>query len=204
MIKYFEIFFLIIFVTILSGQSADEVILKIQNKFSVTEDIKANFTQKINSANQDNTLKLTGTFYFKKENRLRIEIKNRLIVSDGNTIWNLNQNENKLIISSYDSDYTSFSLPQIINNYPNLCDKELIVNTPNKKTVRLVPNDNQLNFQSAEISVNTNSLIEKVIITDFNSMKFIFELTKTQTNIGLSDNLFVYEPEEGVEIVDLR
>ncbi len=147
---------------------------------------------------------MTGTFYFKKENRLRIEIKNRLIVSDGSTIWNLNQNENKLIISSYDSDYTSFSLPQIINIYPNLCDKELIVNTPTRKTVRLVPNNNQLNFQSAEISVNNTSIIEKVIITDFNSMKFIFELSKTQTNIGLSDNLFVYEPEEGVEIVDLR
>lgn len=147
---------------------------------------------------------MTGTFYFKKENRLRIEIKNRLIVSDGNTIWNLNQNENKLIISSYDSDYTSFSLPQIINIYPNFCDKELIVNTSTKKTVRLLPNNNQLNFQSAEISVNNNSIIEKVIITDFNSMRFIFELTKTQTNIGLSDNLFVYEPEEGVEIVDLR
>lgn len=204
MIKYFKILFLVILVTTLSGQSADEVIKKIQTKFSVTEDIKADFTQKIKSTNQDNTIKLEGIFYFKKENKLRIEIKNRLIVSDGNTIWNLDQNENKLIISSYDSDYTSFSLPEIINVYPNLCDKEVILDTPDRTTVRLLPNNNQLNFESAEISVNKKSIIEKVIITDFNSMKFIFELTKTQTNIGLSDNLFSYEPEEGVEIVDLR
>ncbi|MCK5456440.1 MAG: hypothetical protein KAI45_04880, partial [Melioribacteraceae bacterium] len=47
-------------------------------------------------------------------------------------------------------------------------------------------------------------IIEKVEITDFNNMKFIFELDSIKLNTKLSEQLFNFKPTEGVEVIDLR
>lgn len=199
-----KLFLMILFATTLNAQTADEVIQKIQIKFSTVEDIKANFTQKIISALNEAPITLTGKFYFKKENNLRIEVKNRIIISNGNTVWNNNNTMNKVIISNYEGDYTSFSLPEIINSYPRLCEKEIVSNQSGVKVIKLTPNDNQLSFKSALISVNENDIIEKVQITDFNNMEFIFGLDSIELNTKLSGQLFNFKPTEGVEVIDLR
>lgn len=199
-----KLFLMILFATTLNAQTADEVIQKIQIKFSTVEDIKANFTQKIISALNEAPITLTGKFYFKKENNLRIEVKNRIIISNGNTVWNNNNTMNKVIISNYEGDYTSFSLHEIINSYPRLCEKEIVSNQSGVKVIKLTPNDNQLSFKSALISVNENDIIEKVQITDFNNMEFIFGLDSIELNTKLSGQLFNFKPTEGVEVIDLR
>lgn len=199
-----KLFLMILFATTLNAQTADEVIQKIQIKFSTVEDIKANFTQKIISALNEAPITLTGKFYFKKENNLRIEVKNRIIISNGNTVWNNNNTMNKVIISNYEGDYTSFSLPEIINSYPRLCEKEIVSNQSGVKVIKLTPNDNQLSFKSALISVNENDIIEKVQITDFNNMEFIFGLDSIELNTKLSGQLFNFKPTEGVAVIDLR
>ena len=199
-----KLFLMMLIVITLNAQTADEVIQKIQTKFSTVEDLKANFTQEIISSLNEAPITLTGKFYFKKENNLRIEVKNRTIVSNGITVWNDNQTMNKVIISNYEGDYTSFSLPEIINSYPGLCKKEIVSNASNLSVIKLTPNDNQLNFKTALISVNKNDIIEKVEITDFNNMKFIFELDSIKLNTKLSEQLFNFKPIEGAEVIDLR
>lgn len=199
-----KLYLMILFATTLTAQTADEVIQKIQTKFYTVEDIKANFTQKIISSLDETPITLTGKFYFKKENNLRIEIKNRIIVSNGITVWNNNNTMNKVIISNYESDYTSFSLPEIINSYPRLCKKEIVSNKSGVTVIKLTPNDNQLSFKTALISVNKSDIIEKVEITDFNNMEFIFGLGSIELNTKLSGQLFNFKPTEGVEIIDLR
>ncbi len=167
-------------------------------------DITAKFTQKIISALDETPITLTGKFYFKKENNLRIEVENSVIVSNGITVWNDNQTMNKVIISNYEGDYTSFSLTEIINSYPGLCEKEIVSNAAGVAVIKLTPIDNQLDFKTAHISVNKNDFIEKVQISDFNNMKFIFELDSIKLNTKLSRQLFNFKPSEGVEVIDLR
>ncbi len=188
----------------LNAQTADEVIQKIQSKFSTINDIKANFTQILYSAGQNNPRILKGKFFFKKENNLRIEVKDRLIVSNGTTVWNFNKSDNKVIISNYDNDYTSFSLPEIINSYPDMCDKKIIKRDADVTEIEFIPKDDRLNFKSVLITVDNNDVIKKVEITDYNSMRLIFELDSIQLNNKLSGQLFNFEPIEGVEIIDLR
>jgi len=197
-------FFLILLTISLNAQTANEIIQKIQTKFSSVEDLKANFTQKINSSMNEDQMILSGKFFFKKKNKLRIEVKNRVIVSDGDTIWNYDKTADKVIISTYDSDYTSFSLHEIINSYPEQCKKEKISDQSGLLVVKLTPNDDQLNFKSAVIFVNMNDIVEKVEITDFNNLQFVFKLNSIELNNNLSEQLFNFKPTEGVEIIDLR
>lgn len=202
--KIINVIFVILLAGIINAQTADEVVQKIQAKFSTINDLKANFTQKIYSSEKKKPTILTGKFYFEKDNNLRIEVKDRLIVSNGATVWNLNRSTNKVIISNYDNDYTSFSLPVIINSYPDMCDKEIVERKPGVTEIKLTPKDDRLNFKSVLISVDKNDVISEVEINDFNNMKFVFELDSVQLNNKLSGQLFGFEPSEGVEVIDLR
>ncbi len=66
---------------------------------------------------------LKGKVYYKKENQMRFEFKNILIVSDGETSWNYNQKQNKVIITDYESEGNKIlSMRQIIFEYPQDCD----------------------------------------------------------------------------------
>lgn len=188
----------------LNAQSIESVISAIQTKFLTVNDLQADFTQKINYSNSDNTVKLSGKFYFKKENKLRIEVQDREIISDGINIWNYDESNDKLIISLYEDEYTTFSLPTIINVYPDLCDKQMDRNERGEVSIKFIPNEDQLNFKTAVISVTSDYNIDKIEITDYNEMKFTFELESIETNSNLSDQLFIFKPAEGVEIIDLR
>ncbi|NOX65319.1 MAG: outer membrane lipoprotein chaperone LolA [Chlorobi bacterium] len=202
--KLINVIFVILLAGIINAQTADEVVQEIQTKFSTINDLKANFIQTIYSSEKKKPTILTGKFYFKKDNSLRIEVKDRLIVSNGVTVWNFNKSTNKVIISKYDNDYTNFSLPEIINSYPDMCDKEIVERKPGVTEIKLTPKDDRLNFKSVLISVDKNDVITKVEITDFNNMKFVFELDSVQLNNKLSGQLFNFEPSEGVEVIDLR
>lgn len=202
--KIIYVIFMILLAGIINAQTADEIVQKIQTKFSTINDLKANFTQKVYSSEGKKPTVLTGKFYFKKDNSLRIEVKDRLIVSNGATVWNFNKSTNKVIISNYDNDYTSFSLPEIINSYPGMCDKQIVKRMPGVTELKLTPKDDRLNFKSVLISVDKDDVITKVEITDFNNMKFVFELDSVKLNNKLSGQLFNFEPSEGVEVIDLR
>ena len=67
-------FFLILLTISLNAQTANEIIQKIQTKFSSVEDLKANFTQKINSSMNEDQMILRGKFFFKKNQTLPLFI----------------------------------------------------------------------------------------------------------------------------------
>lgn len=61
----------------------NQLLQAVQEKFNTLSDLSANLTQSVNgSAN------LTGKVYYKKEDKIRFELTNILIVSDGETNWN--------------------------------------------------------------------------------------------------------------------
>jgi len=199
-----KLLLLSLFALSINAQTVNSIVQKIQIKFASVSDLKADFTQKIISSMSDSPITLNGKFYFKKDDKIRIEISDRTILSDGITIWNHDQKANKVIISHYNNDYTNFSLPVIINSYPDICEKQLVESQSGLSIIKLTPIDDQLNFKSALISIDKNDMIEKVEITDFNDMRFLFKLDSIEVNNKLSDQFFSFEPSEGVEIIDLR
>ena len=99
-------------------ESAEDVLQKIQDKFNTINDLSANLTQSVNG-----NVNLNGKVYYKRENKLRFEFKNILIISDGESAWNYNEKDNKVIITDYESEGNKiFSLRQIVYEYPEDCE----------------------------------------------------------------------------------
>jgi len=178
---------------------AQDVLDKLQKKFSSINDLTANLSQSVNG-----NLNLKGMVYYKKENNLRFEFKNILLISDGVTYWSYNQKDNKVVISDYESEGNKIlSIRQIIYEYPEDC--EMTTYELNNQTVlELIPKDDTFQFKSIKLFLNKDYLINEAIIDDPAAGEVEINISDYKLNNNLSEALFVFTPPEGSEIIDLR
>ena len=185
--------------TAYAQNSAGKMLKALQDKFKSIENISAGFVQAENGR-----VTLSGKFYYEKGNKMRLELKNLLIITDGETSWNYNKRENKVIISSYNPDDPSyFSLKQIIEEYPSKCtvstDKE-----NGSEVLVLTPNKSGLNFTTAKIWVNSENLISRILLTEQNNALIQVSFSNYKINSFLSRSTFTFTPPKGSKVIDLR
>ncbi len=170
----------------------------IQQKYKSISTISAEFKQLT-----DGKVNLEGNFYFAKNNKIRLELKHSIIVSNGVTNWSYNKSENKVIITNYDKENPPlFSVDNLINTYPAMCQvsSELL----NGKNVLVLTAKNlSLKFSSIKIWLNGDDLIDKLLI---NSSGKTIEMTFTDYRINqkLNESKFSFNPPKGSSVVDLR
>ncbi len=185
--------------TAVFGQADNNELLKsVQSKYNSINTLAVNFT-KSSGSKED----FSGKLYLKKENKLRIELKNNTIISDGETFWNYNKKENKVIINNYDSEEpTELSLNNFIQVYPS---KSNVTSGEegNYKTLTLEPKTSDLNFNKAKLYINNDNLVEKVQI-DSNSGESTITLSGYKLNQDIPDSEFTYSPAKGIKVIDLR
>jgi outer membrane lipoprotein carrier protein len=180
-------------------ENAQEVLKNIQNKFSTINDLSAELTQSVNG-----NLNLKGKVYYKKENNLRFEFKNILIVSDGETSWSYNQKDDKVIITDYESEGNKIlSMRQIIFDYPQDCDLSTF-ESEGKTILELIPKDDAFSFSSIKLFIDGDNLITKALIDDPASGAIQIDLSDYQLNKNLPDSFFQFSPPEGSKVIDLR
>ena len=186
-------------VSAIAQTGGEELLNKLQNRFDSVDNLSADFSQSTNGKTY-----LSGKIFFKKKNKIRIDTKRLLIISNGETTWNYNKKENKVIISNYDeSDPGVFSINEIIYKYPEECEvKSEFIN--NEDVLVLIPNTYTFNFDSVKIWLNDESLIDKVIVDDPTMGKTEVIFSNYKINNNLPDTDFSFTPPEGSKIIDLR
>jgi len=187
------------FATTLAQEDAQEVLKNIQNKFESITDLSAQLTQSVNG-----NVNLKGKVYYKKENQIRFEFKNILIVSDGETSWSYNQKDDKVIITDYESEGNKIlSMRQIIFEYPQDCDLSTF-KSEDQTGLELIPQDNEFSFTSIKLFIDGDNLITKAMMDDPATGEIQIELSDYQLNKNLTDSFFQFSPPEGSQVIDLR
>ena len=195
----------IIFLTVLlvgtapSQTGGDMLLTTLQTKFDSIEDASADFVQSHNGKKF-----LSGVLHYKYENRLRIDTKKLLLISDGNTSWNFNKRENKVIISNYEENSSGLlSINELVYVFPKGCDISSRMEE-NQRILILIPNSYTVNFDKIEIWLSDDDLISKVIVNDasIGTTEVIFSNYRLNQDISLSE--FSFTPPEGSKIIDLR
>lgn len=195
------IFFIsVLFLSNSLGQANPQELLKnIQDKFNSINDLSADLAQSVNGK-----INLKGKVFYKKDNHLRFEFENNVIVSDGETSWNYSKKQNKVIISDYDSEGNKIlSIRQLIYEYPEDC-KLSMSEVDGIKTLELIPQDDTFTFNSIKLFVDSENLITKVLVDDPATGNIQVNLSDIQINKGLADSYFQFSPPEGSQIIDLR
>ena len=185
--------------SIVAQDDAKALLKDIQNKFDSINDLSAEITQLVNGK-----INLEGKVYYKKENHLRFEFNNMLIVSDGETSWNYNEQQNKVIITNYDTEGNKIlSLRQIIFEYPDECELSTY-DSEGEKVLQLISQNNSLSFNSVKLFITDDNLISKVLIDDPSTGSIQVFLSNYKINKNLSNSLFSFSPPEGSQVLDLR
>lgn len=178
----------------------DKLLTNLQDKFNEVKDLSAEFKQSTNGKSV-----ISGKFFFKKEDKLRIEFKNSILMSDGSTNWNYNQKENKVIISKNDDNNASpFSLRKVIFDYP----KECLVSSEMENGIEvlvLIPNkESSIGYSLIKIWVNNENLINRIILKDKADNLTQIDFSKYKVNQKITDSKFNFTPPEGSKVIDLR
>ena len=180
-------------------EDAKKVLKNIQDKFSSIKDLSADLTQLVNDK-----VNLKGKVFYKKENNLRFEFDKMLIISDGETSWNYNKKQDKVIITDYDTEGNKIlSIRQIIFEYPEDCELTTF-ESEGKKGIELVPKDDTFSFNSVKLFIDSENLITKVLVDDPATGTIQIDLSNYQLNKNLPDSYFQFSPPEGSQVLDLR
>lgn len=191
--------FLIFFSAIAFSQNAEAVLKSLQNKFDSISTLSVDVTQKTNVKSVQ-----TGKMFFKKENNLRIEFPNQIIVADGSTSWNYNKKDKKVIISNYDETGSGLlSINYLIYQYPSECELSLSPEG-DKQILILKPKSNRNNMGVVKLYITKENLIDRAIISNKDSGTIEVLFSNYKLNQKLSDSQFTFIPPEGTAVVDLR
>ena len=183
----------------IAQSDAQQLLQDIQNKFDSITDLSAKITQSVNGKTN-----LKGKAFYKKENNLRFELDNMMIVSDGETSWNFNKKQNKVVISDYDNEGNKIlSIRQLIYEYPDECKLSSSI-FEGRKVLELIPQDDIFSFNSIKLFTNSENLVTKVLIDDPATGKIQVDLSDIKLNTGLPDSYFQFSPPEGSQVLDLR
>lgn len=185
------------------AQDGKTVISKIQDKFGTIKTIKADFTQEFINSEGQSSGKMSGTYLQATGDKFKISTERGEIISDGNTVWNVNKNLERVVISNADDRTNSFSLEKVIFDFPALCEVKLLNETSSSFVLELVPNEN-LGFSKATLTVSNLYLINSVLIEDFNNVMISFKLNNYEIDRDIDPGTFIFTPYEGIEIIDLR
>ncbi len=198
--KHTKILLLLLFLMQPVFSQNSRLLKNLQSSFDSLKDFSADFVQLNNGR-----VNIEGKFYFKKENKLRLELKNLIIVSDGKTNWNYNKRQKKVIISNYDeNDPSVLSLKRIIFDYPSKCQ---VTEGPDSSgnVLILKPNSNSgINAYLIKIWVNKNNNVKKVTIIQSSGNVLEVKFSNYKIDTGILDSKFSFTPPQGTKIIDLR
>jgi len=184
---------------IASQNQQDSVISKMQQKFETVKTLQADFVQTSNNINL-----MKGKFYFSQKENYRIELENNTLISNGETIWNIDKKRNKVIISNVEDDPLAFSLHEYIYEYPKKCKITVLKIEGDNNLVILDSDGSNLNFKLAKLWVNKNYLITKIIFEDFSGSEYEFSFSNIKLNVNLDSEIFVFQENKDYKTIDFR
>ena len=193
-------FILLLFISLSAQDKGNDLLGSIQKKYKSLTDLSADFKQ---STNEKTSLK--GKIFYSKENKLRLELKNSTIISDGTLLWNYNKGQKKVVINNAsESDPSSFSINKFLYDYPSKSNVTL-EKEDNRNVLVLVPQkESSLNFKKAKIWVNQDYMIIRISVENLSGTNMNLQFSNYMLNQNLPESMFTFSPPEGTNIIDLR
>ena len=207
-LKLFIIVFALVVVS--SAQSVEDIVDEIQERYEGLENLSAEFKQVEIFQLTGTKNETTGKIYVKDGTQYRLETEDRIIVTDGVTVWTYSAFNNQVLIDRIKKNDTSVLPRDLLFKYPRDYYASLLSTEDYEDEehyiLKLDPKEETHGYiKSMKIWVNSDSyLISKIEYTDFNENTSTFAIRKIDIIKKLDVSFFKFEIPEGVETVDLR
>jgi chaperone LolA len=194
---------------VLAGEDADALLKKVQKKYESWKDVTLSFTQQVKFSVTNSEQSFAGTLTMKKGNRYRIELEHQNIITDGISVWSINKTNKQVVVDKYHDDPKALTPEKVLTGIP----KKYNASVLNKEetagveltVLKLLPKEERSSFRSIKMWIDEDKMIiKKIQILDASNNITTYVVTDLKIDSGLTDSIFVYKPESGYEIIDLR
>ena len=184
------------------AQSADDIALRLQQRYRAIDALQADFVQTMGGAALQGTLTVRGDAF-------RIELPDQTLVSDGTTLWSYSHEDNQVVIQDYADDDIGFSIGQVFTDYLTVFRPtgatRATMNGVRHDVLALVPRDTGSSVQDATLYVRSDDAVPTMVrVHDINGATLAFDLRNVQPNPSLTSEAFTFRYPQGVEVIDLR
>jgi outer membrane lipoprotein carrier protein len=191
---------LVLAFSVLAQDKGKDLLDAVQKKYKSINDLNADFKQSTNGKTTVN-----GKIFISKGNKIRLELKNSTIISDGTVLWNYNKGQKKVVINNASvSDPSSFSIDKFLYDYPSKSVVTLEKEDDHDVLVLIPQKDSNMNFNKTKIRVNRDYLIIEVSIENLPGTMTNLQFSNYKLNQNLPESRFIFSPPEGTNVIDLR
>lgn len=189
----------------LSLMAAESGIEELNEFVQTVETFQADFTQTVFSPNGEVMEEAQGTFALDRPGRFRWDYKDpypQHIVADGQRIWFYDVDLEQVTVNSQ-LEALADTPATLLSGETKPEDKYLLTNIPSDDGmlwVELVPKDEGSSFQTIVLAFDKIGL-RQMIMKDSFDQKTRLVFNKVIENPKLADDLFVFTPPEGVDVV---
>ena len=188
----------------LSNFALADAASELQMRLAKVDVLSAEFVQTVTSGSGKNVQQGSGKLQIKRPNLFRMETKTpqeTQIISDGKTLW---------FYDPFVQQVTAQWVKDAVNNTPfvlltsndNTHWHQYTV-TQQADTFVLKPTLSTSNIKQFDIRVDANGVLRNFSTTEKDGQTNLYAL-RNITNQALSDSLFQFKPEKGVEVDDQR
>lgn len=187
----------------LTGQ---EVLSELQKRYRKLKSFSAEFTYTFRWKLVGEERQEEGKVFFRKPNLFRIETPQRLVVCDGEVVWNYTPAAGQVLVTNYGDRNLSPTLEELISDYlegyvPYYIRPDSLSGR-RCHLIKLVPKDPEEGME-VFIWVDGEWVVRKISYSDEIGNETTYLLRKVKINPKLK-KIFNFEVPKGVEVVDLR
>jgi outer membrane lipoprotein carrier protein len=191
------------------AQDAEEVLDGIRERYEDLRDLELAFTQQTAFAGSRVERRTQGTLLLKKNHKYRVESDDRVVVTDGVTIWSYTSDTRQVLIDHFRAGAQTWTPERFLTGAGGDYAAALLgkdrINGTEVIGVKLTPRDEAPALRSLKLWAEPGDwLIRRAEVEDLNGVTTMYTVTRVRVNPGLNDSRFSYVIPEGADVVDLR
>lgn len=190
------------------GQSGEQALDRLQEKYESISALEAEFTQTLESPYSSAPQQSSGRVVLKNQ-QYRVETGAQTLVTNGETTWIYSPGENQVLINDYKQDETTFSLNDFLFNHEDRYDvtqaETVTMNGERHVRIEMEPKKQNDFFRTLTFWMrDRDAVVTRLEVVDMNETSTTYTLDGITLNPSLDGETFSFQPPQGAEIVDLR
>jgi chaperone LolA len=187
-----------------ADETAAEILEEVKDRYEEIDDAEILFSQEVTFTKTALEQKASGRLLLKKENKYRLEMSDRTVVTDGMTVWSYSESTEQVVIDVFKVDERLLTPEKVLTGAPDDFSATVLDNA-DLVVLKLVPRTDDSFVTSLKLWVAEDTwLIRRVEVLEFSGKKTTYDISELNTNVGLPADTFSFIPPEGAEVVDLR
>jgi len=189
-------------------RNPEKIVKSVKKTLDGIETLSCTFNYELVRKSADFNQHISGTIFMKKKFNFRVEYSGQTIVIDGKTVWTYLPKHNQVQISDFEHSGEHFASPNsIFDRYVDKREPVLLgeeeINGSDTDIIHLVSSDPEDNKVTVWIDRTLHfpvKAVEETLSGDVTT----HVLSNVVINEKIDDDVFTFDPPEGVEVMDMR